>query len=80
VDGIFARMERARADKETEPANDGDVAAFWKHRHRHREVRHALQEMRDALRHRAFDRSLSDAQVDAIVDIIRAVTKEIREV
>lgn len=79
VDGIFERMEKARADKEAAPADDGDVAAFWKHRHRHREVRHALHEMRDALRHRAFERTLSDPQVDAIVEIIRAATRDIRE-
>ena len=79
VDAIFERMERARTDKEAAPADDGDVAAFWKHRHRHREVRHALHEMRDALRHRAFERNLSDPQVDAIVEIIRTATKDIRE-
>lgn len=79
VDDIFARMDKARADKQAEPEGEEDVAAFWKHRHRHREVRNALHELRDALRQRAWDRSLGDAQVDAIVDIIRDATKQIRD-
>jgi DNA-binding PadR family transcriptional regulator len=80
VEDIFARMDKARADKEAAPTeDDGDMAAFWKHRHRHREVRNALHELRDALRHRAWDKSLSDEQVDAIVDIIRDATRQIRE-
>ena len=79
VEDIFARMDRAQAEKQAAPDDEGDVAAFWKHRHRHREVRHALHELRDALRHRAWDKSLSDAQVDAIVDVIRDATKQIRD-
>lgn len=80
VDDIFARMDKARADRQAAPGEDGeDVAAFWKHRHRHREVRHALHELRDALRQRAWDRSLGEEQVDAIVDIIRDATRQIRD-
>ena len=79
VDDIVARMDKARADKQAEPADGEDVAAFWKHRHRHREVRHALHDLRDALRQRAWDKSLGDDQVDAIVDIIRDATKQIRD-
>lgn len=79
VEDIFARMDKAQADKQAAPDEEGDVAAFWKHRHRHREVRHALHEMRDALRQRAWDKTLGDSQVDAIVDIIRDATKQIRD-
>lgn len=79
VEDIFARMDKAQADKKAAPDDEGDVAAFWKHRHRHREVRHALHEMRDALRQRAWDKALSYTQVDAIVDIIRDATKSIRD-
>ena len=79
VDDIMARVDKARAEREaTPPDQDGDIAAFWKHRHRHREVRHALHELRDALRQRAWDKALSDEQVDAIVDIIRDATRQIR--
>ncbi|MEN3974158.1 PadR family transcriptional regulator [Emcibacter sp. SYSU 3D8] len=79
VDDIFARMDRAHAEREAQPAEaEGDVAAFWKHRHRHREMRNALHELRDALRHRAFERALDESQVDSIVDIIRTATKQIR--
>ncbi|MGE0667239.1 MAG: PadR family transcriptional regulator [Sphingomonadales bacterium] len=79
VEDIFARMDKARAEREAAPSEeDGDMAAFWKHRHRHREVRHALHELRDALRQRAWDRSLADEQVDTIVDIIRDATRQIR--
>lgn len=79
VEDIFGRMDRAQAEQQAAPDDEGDVAAFWKHRHRHREVRHALHEMRDALKQRAWDRSLSDTQVDTIVDIIRDATKQIRD-
>jgi len=79
VEDIFARMDKAQADKQAAPDEEGDVAAFWKHRHRHREVRHALHEMRNALRQRAWDKTLGDSQVDAIVDIIRDATKQIRD-
>lgn len=80
VEDIFERMEKARAEKEAAPEDgDDDAAAFWKHRHRAQEARHALRELRMALQQRALERSLSDAQVDAIVDIIRDAARKVRD-
>jgi DNA-binding PadR family transcriptional regulator len=80
VDDIFARMERARAEKAAQPeTGDDDTMAFWKHRHRAHEAKHALRELRVALQQRALERALSDEQVDAIVDIIRDATRKVRD-
>jgi DNA-binding PadR family transcriptional regulator len=79
VEDIFARMDKARAEKEAQPEDGDDGMAFWTHRHRAHEAKHALHELRMALRQRAFDRSLSDEQVDVIVDIIRDAARKVRD-